>query len=280
MGHNLTTFSRGSRVVDLRSEMTRLRSNNEEERRTREQLGQMLTKRDQEVKTLEARSRDWVIKRNAIQFTRSRNQELGKGAWGIVYRGKFHCCDVAVKEMHADIMSERNRHLFEREVYMASRCRHPCLLQFIGATTDERPLLVTEIMERSLRERLYGNDPRLSQQEITVISLDVAKGLNYLHQKPDPIIHHDISSANVLLWRQGNQWRAKVSDYGTANFVRQSNINYAGAAIYCAPESLNEDPNQPISCKVSILQHHTKYDTGLIHWDIATVGLPLKEVQF
>ena len=102
--------------------------------------------------------------------------------------------------MHTNIMSDRNRHLFEREVDMASRCRHPCLLQFIGATTDERPLLVTEIMERSLKERLYNrNDPLLSQQEITVISLDVAKGLNYLHQRPQPIIHQDISSANVLL---------------------------------------------------------------------------------
>ena len=109
---------------------------------------------------------------------------------------------------------------------MASRCRHPCLLQFIGATTDERPLIITEIMECSLRIRLYsqGASP-LSEQEITIISLDVAQALNYLHQKPQSIIHHDISSANVLLWRQGDQWRAKVSDYGTANFVRKSSIN-------------------------------------------------------
>jgi len=58
------------------------------------------------------------------------------------------------------------------------------------------------------------------------------------------MIHCDISSGNVLLWRQGYQWRGKVSDYGTANTVRQSTITYAGAAIYCAPEALNEAPNQ------------------------------------
>ena len=67
------------------------------------------------------------------------------------------------------------------------------------------------------------------------------------------MIHRDISSGNVLLWRQGYQWRGKVSDYGTANIVRQSTITYAGAAIYCAPEALSEAPNQPISCKVSLL---------------------------
>ena len=179
----------------------------------------MLTSNEREMRTMRARLRDWVINRNEIQFTR--NQQLGEGAWGIVYRGKFHGCDVAVKEIHPDIMSDRNRHLFEREVDMASRCRHPCLLQFIGATTDnERPLLVTEIMDCSLRARPQ-NEPPLYAEEVCDISLDVARALNYLHQKREPIIHHDISSANVLLWQQGDQWRAKVSDYGTANlYVR------------------------------------------------------------
>ena len=162
-------------------------------------------------------------------------------------------CDVVVKEMHSDIMSDHNLQSFLREAEMASRCHHPCLLQFIGATTDERPLIITEIMECSLRTRLYSQGASLlSEQEITIISLDVAKALNYLHQKPQPIIHHDISSSNVLLGREGGQWRAEVSDYGTANFVCQSSINYAGAAVYCAPEFLHPDPRKPIICQVSI----------------------------
>ena len=196
--------------------------------------------------------RDWVINRNDIQIT---NQVLGRGAWGIVYRGKFHGCDVAVKIIHENIMSPDTRRVFEREVSMASKCRHPCLLQFIGATTDERPLLVTELMDYSLREKLYPNlrgGELLSADEVPVISLDVARALNYLHQKPKPIVHNDVSSGNVLLWRYGGHWRAKLSDYGTANFVRQSSINYAGAVIYSAPESKNENPDHPISCKVSV----------------------------
>jgi len=106
-------------------------------------------------------------------------------------------------------------------------------------------------MDRSLRS-LYGESP-LTQGEISVISLDVAQALNYLHQnKPDPIIHRDVSSANVLLWRQGDDWRGKVSDYGTANFVRQCRIDDPGAAIYCAPEALGGAQDQIISCKVSL----------------------------
>ena len=207
--------------------------------------------KDEELRRLRGqRDRDWVINRNEIVMTS--DQQLGEGAWATVYRGEFRGCDVAVKEMYPDIMSNYHREAFVREAEMASRCRHPCLLQFIGATTDERPVIITEIMECSLRTRLYiPDEPPLCEREITVISLDVAKALNYLHERPQPINHHDISSGNVLLWRHGHQWRAKVSDYGTVTFVRRSTINYAGAANYCAPEFLNPDPLTPISCKVS-----------------------------
>ena len=145
---------------------------------------------------------------------------LGKGGWGSVYEGTYCGCSIAVKQIHELILSPHNRRLFEREMNIASRCRHPCLLQFIGATNDEgSPLFVTELMETSLRALLEQHE--LSETEITVISLDVARALNYLHQKkPSPIIHRDVSSANVLLWRQGDQWRGKLSDYGTAKFVQ------------------------------------------------------------
>ena len=213
------------------------------------ELEEQLTRKDREKNELERslstaqqilrdnqaqRSPDWVIPRNQIQLT---TKSLGRGAWGEVVQGRFCGCVVAVKTIHDLILSPHNRRLFEREMDIASRCRHPCLLQFIGATNDDHtPLLLTEVMETSLRAVL--EERSLSQTEITVIALDVARGLNYLHQKhPIPILHRDISSANVLLWRQGTQWRAKVSDYGTANFKKQTMTVAPGTPIYSAPEA-------------------------------------------
>ena len=182
-------------------------------------------------------SPDWVISRNQIQVT---DKCLGRGGWGIVVEGKYCGCAVAVKQIHELILSNHNRSLFVREMNIASRCRHPCLLQFVGATNDEgSPLFVTELMETSLRALLKRP---LSATELFVISLDVARALNYLHQRqPSPIIHRDISSANVLLWRQGDQWRAKVSDYGTANFMRHTMTVAPGAPIYSAPEAVTKN---------------------------------------
>ena len=187
---------------------------------------------------------DWVISRNEIQIT---DKCLGRGGWGSVYEGKYCGCAVAVKQIYEVILSPHNIRLFEREMNIASRCRHPCLLQFIGAANDEgSPLFVTELMETSLRALLEQRE--LSETEITVISLDVARALNYLHQKkPSPIIHRDVSSANVLLWRQGDQYRAKVSDYGTANFMQQTMTVAPGNVIYSAPEVLTSNQTDKVS---------------------------------
>ena len=187
---------------------------------------------------------DWVISRREIQVI---DKCLGKGGWGSVNEGTYCGCSIAVKQIHELILSPHNRRLFEREMNIASRCRHPCLLQFIGATNDEgSPLFVTELMETSLRALLEQRE--LSETEIIVISLDVARALNYLHQKkPSPIIHRDVSSANVLLWRQGDQWRAKVSDYGTANFIQQTMTVAPGALIYSAPEALSSSQTAMVS---------------------------------
>ncbi|KAM7425605.1 hypothetical protein ABFA07_022997 [Porites harrisoni] len=154
--------------------------------------------------------------------------------------------------------------MFEREMSIASKCRHPCLLQFIGATNDEgSPLFVTELMETSLRKLLEQRS--LSTAEVVTISLDVARALNYLHQKkPRPIIHRDISSANVLLWRQADQWRGKVSDYGAANFMQHTLSVCPGAAVYSAPEALTK--NQTVKVDV--------YSFGVLICEICIGKLP------
>ena len=191
-------------------------------------------------------SRDWVISRDEILMT---DTCLGVGGWGTVLLGKFRGCKVAVKQIHELILSPHNRRLFEREMNIASRCRHPCLLQFIGATNDEgTPLFVTELMESSLRTLL--EQQLLPTSDICILSVDIAQALNYLHLSKPPIIHRDISSANVLLWRQGEQWRGKVSDYGTANFMQQIMTVAPGAMIYSAPEALTSNQTIKVSCSL------------------------------
>lgn len=186
------------------------------------------------------------------------DEELGRGAYGTVHTGEFYGTKVAVKEYHEIILSDYYLEILEREINIASQCRHPNLLQFLCATQNHRQrlLIVTELMDMSLRELILQRRRARSQlvdQEVKSISLDVARGLNYLHSKtPNPIIHRDISSANVLLWFENNTvGRAKISDYGSANFMQLCNTANPGAAIYAAPEArcAQHDPKVIISKK-------------------------------
>ena len=247
------------REENLESQLREMRQRFENSQQRVSTLERQLRDKDQEVNELvlslslaqqtiseqqQQKTCDWVISRDEIQMT---NKCLGRGGWGSVYEGVYCGCTVAVKQIHDLILSPHNIRLFEREMNIASKCRHPHLLQFIGATNDEgNPLFVTELMEKSLRALLEQR--QLSEIEIRVILLDVARAINYLHQKkPEPIIHRDVSSANVLLWRQGDQWRGKVSDYGTANFMQQTMTVAPGAMIYCAPEALTSNQTVKVS---------------------------------
>ena len=221
---------------NLQSRFTSL----EKELRDREQdiveLQRDLSKAEEKLSKCESllTTREWVISRDEIEIMRG--ECLGKGSYGKVFKGRYRGFVVAVKELERLAFTSRERDLFEREMDIASRCRHPCLLQFIGATQDEKmPLFVTELMESSLQELLGKR--QLSEKEIVVISLDVAHALNYLHQrKPKAIVHRDVSSANVLLWKQNGEWRGKLGDYGTVKFLQEIMTVAPGAMIYGAPE--------------------------------------------
>ena len=74
------------------------------------------------------------------------------------------------------------------------------------------------------------------------ILLDVANGLNYLHQKRPPIIHRDLSANNVLL-TTGH--KAKISDLGMstlADAVKKNLTTAPGNLYIMPPEALDHNP--------------------------------------
>ena len=116
---------------------------------------------------------------------------------------------------------------------IASRVRHPNLVQFIGATRVGIPIILMEIMATSLYNELQKK--ALTQSQILGISYDVASALNNLHLwKPDPIIHRDISSHNVLL-------DPSVGD----NLQQQTKTDMPGNPAYASTEFRYPDDHSP-----------------------------------
>ena len=245
------------REQDLQRQLQQAQQQFQERERV---LEQQLRERDRQE-----RESSWVVSRNDIRMT---ERILGRGGWGEVRVARFHGLEVAAKVLHETIISEYNVSLFSREMNIASKIRHPNLLQFIGATTEGNPMILTELMPTSLRKELETGG--LAYPAILSISLDVACALNYLHLfKPHPILHRDVSSANVLLQSIGNCWRAKVSDYGSANLEpligRTTN---PGNPVYSAPEAGNPREHSP-SMDV--------FSYGVLLLEMITRRIPLPE---
>ena len=77
---------------------------------------------------------------------------------------------------------------------------------------------------------------------------DVAYALHYLHEHQEPIIHRDVSAPNVLLQQTlPGVWKAKLSDFGSANLAKHCKTFAAGAIIYSAPETFPPvNPYDPV----------------------------------
>ena len=210
----------------------------------------------------------WLVQRREIELT---DEERGRGGWAAVKVANFRGTRVAAKCFYQHIsVSQYNRRLFNREMNMAAHLHHPNLIQFIGASLEGEPIILTELMTTSLRKELEKGP--IEHAQITSISLDVARALNYLHlMQPHPIIHRDISSANVLLDPlPGNGWKAKVSDYGSVNLLRQLHTVGPGNPVYAAPEA-NVPANQ--SPKMDI------FSFGVLLIEMLTDEFPAEDTQ-
>ena len=183
----------------------------------------------------------WELPREQVHISQT---ILGTGGWGYVAKGTFQGQAVAVKCLHRGILSPQNEVRLRREISIMSQVRHPNLLLLIGAVLTAEgtgPLIVTELLDRSLRSAY--EEGLLEERSKVPVLRDVSSALTYLHSHRTPIIHRDVSSANVLLEavRQESQWKSKLSDFGSANLSHLASTPAEGAAVYAAPEVSTED---------------------------------------
>ena len=216
----------------------------------------------------------WAISKEEVELL---DDELGKGAWGIVTKARFRGEIVAAKRLH-DALSQENPEFLHkairRELDIASNLRHPNLVLFLGAVIEGNIgelIILNELMDSSLRDVLVKG--QLSRSQIKSFSIDIARALNYLHScKPQPLIHRDVSSGNVLLLRLGpDYWKAKLSDYGSLQAINLASTLSPGNPVYAAPEALHVGGQQ--SCKMDV------YSFGVLSIEMLSCQLPTLQLR-
>lgn len=199
--------------------------------------------------------------------TRNFKEEIGRGAWGSVYRAVFPGeCIGAVKRLREVNQGEEE---FLAEVSMIGKLNHMNLIEMRGYCAEGRHrLLVYEYVEHgSLAENL--SDGCLDWEMRYEIATGVARGLAYLHEEClEWVLHCDVKPQNILL---DSKYQPKVADFGLSKLLnrndskRSSFSRIRGTRGYMAPEWIY---NFPITSKVDV------YSYGILLLEMVTGHSP------
>ncbi|GAV64604.1 Pkinase domain-containing protein/Lectin_legB domain-containing protein [Cephalotus follicularis] len=170
----------------------------------------------------------------------SRDQLLGQGGFGRVYRGSLaNNTEIAVKCVNHD--SKQGLREFMAEISSMGRLQHKNLVQMRGWCRKGNELLLVydNMPNGSLNTWIFDNPKKLlGWQKRRQILSDVAEGLNYLHHGWDQVVvHRDIKSSNVLL---DSDMRGRLGDFGLAKLYQHGEVpnttKVVGTLGYLAPE--------------------------------------------
>ncbi|XP_059945948.1 serine/threonine-protein kinase TNNI3K [Mesoplodon densirostris] len=201
---------------------------------------------------------------------------IGSGSFGKVYKGRCRNKIVAIKRYRANTYcSKSDVDMFCREVSILCRLNHPCVIQFVGACLNDPSqfAIVTQyISGGSLFSLLHEQKRILDLQSKLIIAVDVAKGMEYLHNLTQPIIHRDLNSHNILLYEDGH---AVVADFGESRFLQsldEDNMTkQPGNLRWMAPEVFTQCTRYTIKADV--------FSYALCLWELLTGEIPFAHLK-
>uniref|UniRef100_A0A2N9HA53 non-specific serine/threonine protein kinase n=1 Tax=Fagus sylvatica TaxID=28930 RepID=A0A2N9HA53_FAGSY len=190
------------------------------------------------VNAIEMKLRCFTYKELA-EATDGFKEELGKGAFGVVYKGAMQMGSnvlVAVKKLNSSFQNIDRE--FKNKVNVIGQTHHKNLVRLLGFCDEGlHRLLVYEFLSNgTLASFLFGDSKPTWNQRIN-IAIGIARGLLYLHEEcSNQIIHCDIKPQNILL---DDYYNARITDFGLAKLLKmdqsQTLTAIRGTKGYVAP---------------------------------------------
>ncbi|HUP23029.1 MAG TPA: protein kinase [Thermoanaerobaculia bacterium] len=171
------------------------------------------------------------------------SREIGSGAMGTVYLARDRVIDrqVVLKTLRDPAVNgEESAQRLIEEARSAGRINHPNVVTVYDVISDEKTgrfYLALEYVEGRTLSQILAQEKRLSVDHAAALVLQVAAGLQHLHDAG--LIHRDIKPSNILVDVKGV---AKITDFGIARAAGASQLELDGTVFgtppYMAPEQL------------------------------------------
>ncbi len=188
--------------------------------------------------------------------------ELGKGAMGVVYRGRDESLEreVAVKVLLGRTSDLTSRERFQREARAVARLQHANIVTVYELGEHEgAPFMAMELLEGLDLQRAIQSGIRPDPKATLPVVLQILAGLAEAHA--GGIVHRDMKPSNVFL---PHRRPAKIMDFGLARMSdsgASTTGEIAGTPNYMSPEQVRG---------MRLDGRSDLFSTGLILYELVT----------
>jgi len=174
-------------------------------------------------------------------------EQLGKGAFGIVYKCYDEMLDrlVAVKVLFSNIMPTKNiniKELFLSEARTIAKLDHINIVPVFDAGFEENaPWIAMKLISGYNLEYIISNTGKLNLNRAVKLTTQALNALSYAHKKG--IIHRDIKPSNFIIeQREDGSENLYLADFGIAKILSDKTMTLdkfiVGTPSYMSPEQL------------------------------------------
>ncbi|KAM6904659.1 serine/threonine-protein kinase WNK4-like [Xenentodon cancila] len=203
------------------------------------------------------------------------NIEIGRGSFKTVYKGldTETTLEVAWCELQTHRLNKAERQRFSEEVEMLKALQHPNIVRFFDSWKStlkghKCTILVTELMTSGTLKTYLRRFRQMKLKLLQCWSLQILKGLHFLHSRSPPILHRDLKCDNIFI--TGPTASVKIGDLGLATLKKASFAkSVIGTPEFMAPEMYEEKYDEAVDV----------YAFGMCMLEMATSEYPYYECQ-
>ncbi len=153
-------------------------------------------------------------------------EKLGSGAYKDVYRAydTIEGIEVAWNVVKLGGVPKAERVRIVNEVRLLERLHHPNIISFHGSWVNretERVIFVTEILSSGTLKSFVQKVQLIRWKIFKRWTIQILKGLEYLHSQDPPIIHRDLKCDNIFI--NGTSGDLRIGDFGLSTAINKKN---------------------------------------------------------